>query len=411
MFKVSHTSHCISLLVVLISVISSTCRAWTSSLPISTWTARPIPTSLQAAPASPSETAKSVAQLNDIQESVDSLKSVLSKEYASFFDPMERDFYSQDVRFIDPLTSLCGVDSYQANVDMLASRTLLGKVLFRDAGIILHRIDGGVVDPNDHTRITDIVTRWTLRMTVQILPWAPTARFSGVSVYKVSPGGPKGAVITEQSDYWDSINLQTNGSYAPVDKSLAIQDFLKQLSPDKNLQAAPSAGVELPYQLLRRGRDYEVRKYPSYTAVATPYSRRDEGYAILDFVTAGRTPLAPALMTVKSDQKTMQWPLSFALPGESAPASLSLGDRLQEQPECQVVTLPEQVVAIGSFQDASLEPVVRRADQELRKALQRDGIVVPSQGEVMFAQYDAVYSVGQRRGEVWIPLEPGSHPW
>jgi hypothetical protein len=54
---------------------------------------------------------------------------------------------------------------------------------------------------------------------------------------------------------------------------------------------------------------------------------------------------------------------------------------------------------------------VRRADRQLRMALKRDGIFVAPTTPVMFAQYDAVFSIGQRRGEVWIPLDDDSHPW
>ena len=31
-------------------------------------------------------------------------------------------------------------------------------------------------------------------------------------------------------------------------------------------------------------------------------------------------------------------------------------------------------------------------------------------GSWIVAQYDAIYSVGDRRNEVWVPLAPG-HPW
>lgn len=383
-----------------LSLLWAPCWAWVAPFPI-----RVTQHATSSRPFTLHSTATTLA--TDIEQSVDALKTVLSREYISFFDPMEKEYYSQDVQFIDPLTSLTGVDSYQSNVDMLASRTLLGKILFRDAGILLHKIEGGNVQPDGS--ISDIITRWTLRMTVKLIPWTPTARFSGISVYKVSQGGSMGVIINQQNDYWDSINIQNDGGYKQVDKSLALQDFLDQLSPD-NLQA-PSAAPELPYQLLRRGKDYEIRRYPSYTGVEAQYSRRDEGYEKLDYLTDGKKPLAPALMTVLSEKKIMQWPLEYALPGQSSPPKVSLGDRLENEPGSRVVSVPEQVVAVGSFKDASLEPIVRRADGQLRDALKRDGIRVPADDAIMFAQYDAVFSVGQRRGEVWIPLPDGSHPW
>jgi hypothetical protein len=198
---------------------------------------------------------------------------------------MQKEYYSQDVSFDDPMTSLSGVNSYQNNVDMLASRTLLGKFLFEDAGIVLHSVTGG--DVGSDGKISNIITRWTLRVTAKVLPWKPTARFSGISVYEVSVGGSEGVVIDHQTDYWDSVNLRPNsgGQYQKVDKSLAIKDFLGQVKPDNAMAIA--AGPEVPYQLLRRGDGYEVRRYPAYTVARIPYDRRDEGYDILATITSG----------------------------------------------------------------------------------------------------------------------------
>jgi hypothetical protein len=188
---------------------------------------------------------------------------------------------------------------------MLASRTLLGRILFRDAGIVLHAVTGGSVGEaaDDETKrgpdVEDIVTRWTLRMTAKVLPWQPTARFSGISVYQVVPGGQRGVQIVKQTDYWDSINLvgprsrSSSGivrsgpaaSYQKVDRSLAVADFLGQLRPGDFI--APPAGPELPYSLLRRGDGYEVRRYPAFVAVETTYERRDEGFLALGSATSG----------------------------------------------------------------------------------------------------------------------------
>lgn len=227
-----------------------------------------------------------------LQTQVQQLKKVLAKEYASFFNPMERDYYSPSVTFDDPLTSLAGVGSYQNNVDLLASRTLLGKFLFQDAGIVLHSITGGDVTTTktDEIVISDVITRWTLRMTIKVLPWKPTARFTGISVYQIQPGGPKGVQILHQTDYWDSINLQqlSNGTYQTVDKSIAVQDFLQQLRPAQFGMAPAAVEQELPYQLLRRGADYEVRRYPGFIALQTTYQRRDEAFSELGTLTTGK---------------------------------------------------------------------------------------------------------------------------
>lgn len=197
---------------------------------------------------------------------VSKLKRVLTQEYISFFDPMVSSWYAPDVSFDDPMTSLSGVDSYQDNVDMLSGRTLMGKFLFDGAGINLHSVTGGKIG-EDGVTIDDIQTRWTLRVTVKVLPWKPEAVFSGVSVYKLKSGGKEGISIVGQTDYWDSINIKTTDApvassawYEKVDKFIAIQDFLGQLRPEGFI--APTAAPELPYLLLRRGDGYEVRRYP-----------------------------------------------------------------------------------------------------------------------------------------------------
>jgi hypothetical protein len=220
------------------------------------------------------------------QEAVNKLKKVLEREYASMFDPMRTEFYSKDVTFDDPLTTLTGVEAYQNNVDMLASRTLLGRLLFRDGSIVLHSITGGEVQDNG-VDISDIVTRWTLRFTFQALPWAPTARFSGISVYSVMAGaGSEGVLITAQADYWDSINrVKGGGTYQKVSQLVALQDFVQQLKPGGLV--ATTAAPEVPYQLLSRANGYQVRRYPSFSAVKIKYERRDEGFGTLGAFTQG----------------------------------------------------------------------------------------------------------------------------
>jgi Uncharacterized conserved protein (DUF2358) len=250
----------------------------------------------------------------DVERAVVELKRVLEREYATFFDPMECEYYADSVSFDDPLTSLQGVQQYKNNVDMLAGRTLVGKVLFADASIQLHSVRGGEVvavaatdrstpgggsSDNDETtppavqlfRIGEITTRWTLRFTFQLLPWRPTPRFSGISKYTVGVGGPRGVQILRQQDYWDSINLVPGGgggsgigqyddNYRTVAKPIALKHFLDQIRPGTLLEA-PSAGPELPYETLRViPNQYEVRRYPEYAAVQfAPYGRRDEATA------------------------------------------------------------------------------------------------------------------------------------
>jgi hypothetical protein len=197
------------------------------------------------------------------------LEKVLYREYTSFFKPFEKSFYRDDVEFIDPMTSLRGTSSYQNNVDTLSGQTFLGKLLFEDASIVLHNIK----ERNDGK----LETRWTLQVTAKILPWKPRAKFTGVSVYTLDSEGK----VAKQEDYWDSINLK-NGLYERVSVPEAVSDFLGQLKQDNG---AEMAAPELPYELLRRGRRYEVRRYPPTLFATTRYSQRPEGYDRLGLMT------------------------------------------------------------------------------------------------------------------------------
>jgi hypothetical protein len=124
-------------------------------------------------------------------------------------------------------------------------------------------------------------------------------------------------------------------------------------------------------------------------------------------------------MSVLDDSsKSMTWPLAYAAPGQGRPPEVpkaleKMKDKRFQALNCEMETQPSEVIAVGSFSDASVEPVVRKADLLLRKVLERDGLQVEpsSKSRVTFAQYDAIYSMGKRRGEVWIPLKDGGHPW
>ena len=379
-------------------------------------------TSNHRSPLSCEATTEDASQLST---NVKELKKVLAREYTTFFNPMFTEYYASDVTFDDPMTSFSGVGAYQNNVDMLASRTLMGKFLFEDAGIVLHSVKGGAVNYSTG-EIDEIVTRWTLRLTAKVLPWKPTARFSGVSVYKVKQNSSSevGVSIVGQMDYWDSINIipgsdhiELQDQYRAVEKSKGISDFLNQLSPG-GFQAQ-AAAPELPYQLLRRGNGYEVRRYPAYSGAKLPYRRRDEGFGSLGAFTKGMSPLSPAIMEVKTDDvsdKFMLWPLGFQQPGElSTPVPMEASEKAGQGQwrTMRVEITPSKVVAVKEFSDASMEPVVRKADRELRADLKRDGLVPNQNSEelIRFAQYDAVFSMGKRRGEVWVDLVEGGHPW
>ena len=338
------------------------------------------------------------------------LERALTREYASFFAPMERKFYEQDVTFVDPLTSFTGIDKYQANVDMLAGRSGLGKLLFKDASIVLHKISRGA-----GLRENQLQTRWTLQFSVKFLPWQPRPRFTGVSVYTINPESGK---VMRQDDFWDSINLQ-NGEYKAVGFLQGLNDFLSAL--DKQ-DGAEMAAPELPYELLRRAATYEIRRYPKILSAETIYDQRPEGYDRLGSYAGGSNVrdervkfYSPTLMFINDSkegkrEKKMVWPLDFELPGKTLPDPSSLPE--PTIPRVTVGSLPGKTYAVTRFTRAATEVNVRGFTGLLLKDIQADGLratkAAAEDGECIVGQFDALFSLNKRRNEAWAEIESSS---
>lgn len=134
--------------------------------------------------------------------------------------------------------------------------------------------------------------------------------------------------------------------------------------------------------------------------------------------------MAPAIIQVNSTDpnnviKTMLWPIQYALPNApQLPLPTLPDDAIANSDTVFIVTVPESVVAVRTFNDMIVEPLVRKVDVTLRQYLQHDGLLFPESVEattatklLTFAQYDAIYSMGERRCEVHIVLPDGTHPW
>lgn len=335
----------------------------------------------------------------------------LRREYESFFQPMETELYSPEVEFVDPLIEMKGVDAYRQNVDMLAGTNLLGRILFTDCALTMHNIES----PSER----ELRTRWTLQFRFKLLPWRPLARFSGVSCYMLD----ERARVLSQIDYWDSVNLKPRGSYESAGKLSAIRDLVGQLAPSDNAEAASQR--ELPYVLLRRTSQYEVRRYPQHLAAATAYTRRVDGFGTLGAYTNGANeegaelaPYVPSLMAIPTEaaaaaetlQKVMRWPMYIPSLPMGMPLPPRPSGRLEDFASLEMV--PSKVVAVFSFSEPTTEPIVRGYAKFLRACLAEDGLTAPSSeavAEFELAQFDALNSLKTRRNEIWIPLE--DHPW
>lgn len=172
----------------------------------------------------------------------------------------------------------------------------------------------------------------------------------------------------------------------------------------------------MPFKLLRRGNGYQVRSYPAFITSTIPYTRRDEGFEILGRFSSGINPMSPSIVQISknssSRKKYMSWPIAYTKPGEDKPTLPSkVSQKISDGQwsSIQLETRPPQVVAVLQYDDVSVQQIVERKEKELMECLVRDGFKIPSCENFTLAQYDAIYTLGKRRNEVWIPLE--DHVW
>jgi len=184
---------------------------------------------------------------------------------------------------------------------------------------------------------------------------------------------------------------------------------------------------------LRRGKFYDVRRYPATVCIQTNYDKRPEGYDRLASYIGGSNSenkridyLSPTIMQITgnnndgSRKKVMRWPVLFAFPdskSSSSSTSMNINNVLPEPtiPRLSFVECPEMVVAVSRFEVAATEPVVKGYTLRLQQDLASDGIAVKATANdtsqvLTVAQYDALFSLNKRRNEVWLELADG-HPW
>jgi hypothetical protein len=286
------------------------------------------------------------------------------------------------VSFLDPLNDLEGLEAYRTNVDMLGGRTLLGRLLFQDASIVLHSIE----DIDDRT----LQTRWTLQVRFKILPWRPLAQFSGISIYDLGADGR----VLRQTDYWDSINL-SEGRYTSVPKLLGATDFIKQILP------RPLRGVRnaLPFKLLRRAASYEVREYPALMAVEG--ARKD-----IDAYLSGENAQGSAVSALPLCQRTVPQtlPCTRRILCVSESSTTSLPTPLH--PELAVIVMLKQTVAVSileSITAAAIHSVNDESVLSLRRRCLSDGLRTTE------AAYITQHTLLPAVQELWVPL--AQHLW
>ncbi|KXZ41448.1 hypothetical protein GPECTOR_463g374 [Gonium pectorale] len=178
--------------------------------------------------------------------------------------------YEEVVDFRDPITRYSSLSGYLFNIAFLRRAF--------DPAFTLH--DMRLTGP------TDVTTRWTMSMRFTpagALPtrkyWNPTITFTGTSTYVFNPASGK---VYRHIDTWDSIRNQEFFSLE------GFADFFSQL-----LSFYSTPGLETPqYTILRRAKDYEVRRYDPYVVAET--AMEAAGALNREVLKSGQVSVSPA---------------------------------------------------------------------------------------------------------------------
>ena len=172
------------------------------------------------------------------------------------------------------------------------------------------------------------------------------------------------------------------------------------------------------FQLLRRSAEYSIRRYPQSVHIETAYEDRNEALTALEAYISGKNSrnekvsnFTPSLTCIRTKEtlgtdkiKTMCWQIRH---NDASGVGLNIGQL--PAPTAQELNLrkyDEKIVAVLRFEDAVSEEIVRQCTHHLQRLVREDGLKpVAKDGVLVFAQYDAVFSLKQRRKEVWIELE------
>lgn len=128
--------------------------------------------------------------------------------------------------------------------------------------------------------------------------------------------------------------------------------------------------AELPYELLRRSKEYEVRRYPAFESVETSYENRPEGYDRLGTYVGGWNqenkkirPFSPSIMKISKDEKdkVMLWPVGFsnAALDQSGGAANSEAIPTPADDIIRRKSIPSLMVAVLRFENPATADVVR----------------------------------------------------
>ena len=318
------------------------------------------------------------------------LCAALAEDLTHLFDARGIDaaLYAPDVSFEDPLTKYDSFAGYAFNIQML-------RRVFSPEYVMHDIYQSGP---------WEITTRWTMTMAVPAFPfvWRPRLTFTGTSIMGVDPETKR---VRTHVDTWDSIENQRHLSPEGVAEVLKqIFDFTQ--TPDLDTPG---------YVVLKKRRDYEVRRYEPYLVASTGpgvdvKEMKTSAPAKMDGQVAGQAfnSLAGYIfgqanatgtkMEMTTPVFTKENTMQFVVSGDSV-------DALPASTNEKVVLQEEKggIFVAKKFSGVATEDTAREAEAELRKCAARDGL--ETSGNAALAQYnDPFTNPLVRRNEIIIPV-------
>lgn len=339
----------------------------------------------------------SIGQRFNIQDKVEFLREDLTH----LFDDqgINASEYDSVVDFRDPITKYSTLGGYLFNIAMLKN---VFSPIFE-----LHDIKA--------TGDYEVTSRWTMTLSfilAQKTPvgkwWDPKLVFTGTSIYVYNPENLK---IFRHIDTWDSVD---NQEFFSVE---AFGDFFRQLL---TFYTTPR-GLETPkYTILRRARDYEVRRYEPYIVAESPLDGvsvtsaevpggfspaglgRTAFQSLAGYIFGGNAAGTKMAMTtpVLSDTRGF---MQFVI----GPSAAQSPEQLPPASSAAVCTrmMPGGEVAALKFSGVVTPKEAATKHLQLRAAVERDGLQPAGQDWQLARYNDPSTPAPLRRNEILLPLK------
>jgi hypothetical protein len=169
---------------------------------------------------------------------------------------------------------------------------------------------------------------------------------------------------------------------------------------------------EVPYDVVRKIGDIEIRQYPEVILAVVEDNSDDSGFGLLFQYISGenktRRRIAMTAPVITSEKITMTTPvltgknyMAFALPASYTKETVPL----PTNPAVRIVIQPKKEMAVLRFSGRTLQMRVEKFIQKLKTSLQGQGIQMT--GEPVVMRYNSPFTPGfLRRNEVAIEINP-----